>query len=107
MSKAPADEAYDANDEADRLADAMKTQLRKDAADWSSARAEGSARQAAEFRVPVAKPASSPAPRRAARAKPASPVATTQAGPKKPFSMSYDGVPQADYITYMIARGAK
>ena len=26
---------------------------------------------------------------------------------KKPFSMSYDGVTQADYITYMIARGTR
>jgi hypothetical protein len=41
------------------------------------------------------------------RTKPASPVTSPAAGPKKPFSMSYDGVPQADYITYMIARGAK
>ena len=28
-------------------------------------------------------------------------------GTKKPFTMSYDGVTEADYIAYMIARGTR
>jgi len=28
-------------------------------------------------------------------------------GPKKPFTMSYDGVTEADYITYLVARGTR
>jgi hypothetical protein len=107
MSKAPTDDENHSDGEADRQADAMKSQLRKDVASWSSARAEGSARQSAELSVPVARQ-SPPLPvKRVRRTKPASSAVKTQAGPKKPFSMSYDGVPQADYITYMITRGAK
>jgi hypothetical protein len=35
------------------------------------------------------------------------PAATDGASPKKPFSMSYDGVSSAEYIKYMIDRGSR
>ena len=106
MSKTPdGDAKIDAD--ADRQATAMKDQLKKDVATWSSARADGSARQSAELSVPVARQPPAPTARRVKRTKPASSVPKPDPGPNKPFSMSYDGVPQADYITYMIARGAK
>lgn len=35
------------------------------------------------------------------------PTAKDRALPKKPFSMSYDGVSPAEYIQYMIDRGSR
>jgi hypothetical protein len=97
------------DDEPDRQADAMKDQLRKDVASWSAARSGASTRQADEFNVPVVQavrqPSLQPA-KRVRRAKPIAPEAKPLAL-KKPFSMSYDGVTQEDYITYMIARGTR
>ena len=106
MSKTPDDDTTTGAD-ADRQADAMKDQLKKDVAMWSSARADGSARQQAELTVPAARQSPPAAAKRVTRTKPAAPAANSAAAPKKPFGMSYDGVPQADYITYMIARGAR
>jgi anti-sigma factor RsiW len=106
MSKMPGDDEQTDAD-ADRQAAAMKDQLRKDVAMWSSARADGSSRQSADLSEAVAKQPPASTARRVKRTQPASPATSPLGGPKKPFSMSYDGVPQADYITYMIARGAK
>jgi hypothetical protein len=48
-----------------------------------------------------------PAAPRARRPKPvAPPAAAPAAATRKPFRMSYDGVTEADYITYIIERGA-
>ena len=102
-----AEEAGPAAD-SDRQADAMKDQLRKDVASWSAARSEGSARQVAELSAPATEKQPMPQPvrrvKRATRAVAEVKPATTA---KKPFSMSYDGVSAADYITHMIARGAR
>jgi hypothetical protein len=109
MSKAPTSEADHPEGEPDSQVDAMKDQLRKDVASWSAARSGASAREAGEFSVPVAQVARQPSPqpaKRVRRAKPASPEVKPP-GQKKPFGMSYDGVTQADYITYMIARGTR
>jgi hypothetical protein len=108
MSPAPDNDESIPDEEADRRADAMKDQLRKDVASWSAARSEGSVRQAEEFSVPLAKPSPPQPATRANRPKPVSRDASKPgSGPKKPFSMSYDGVTEAEYITYMIARGAR
>ena len=106
MSNTPDDDATTDAD-ADRQAAAMKDQLKKDVAMWSSARADGSTRQQAESNLPAARQSPAPSARRATRTKPVASAAKPAPGPKKPFGMSYDGVPQADYITYMIARGAR
>ncbi len=93
--------------DAENPSQAMNDRLRGDVTSWMAARSEAAARAPEELSVPVTR---SPAPRPAARAKPArsTPV---QAEPtvvkKKPFGMSYDGMSQADYITYMISRGAR
>jgi len=101
--------------EADRQDDALKHQLRKDVASWSAARSEGLTRSTVEFGVPEvrpsalqpATPARIPA-TRVRRPKSVLPQVDKQAPvQKQPFGMSYDGVTQADYITYMIARGAR
>jgi hypothetical protein len=95
--------------EADKQASVMKDQLRKEVAVWNASRSETSAKQEADFGVPVpSRPASRPATKQAKRAKPAETPATKPAGaPKKPFSMSFDGVTDAEHIKYIIARGAR
>jgi hypothetical protein len=94
--------------EADRQADAMKAQLRKDVDSWSKARGEPSTALIAEADTSVArKPPSSPPASKPKKA------ATPKAAPaevaisKKPFSMSYGGVTAAEYIQYMIDRGLR
>jgi hypothetical protein len=107
MSLTPSDDAMEPDGAAEIQADAMKDQLRKDVASWSASRSEGATRQAAELSVATAKqPAPQPA-KRVRRAIAAKPKIEQTSAAKKPFSMSYDGVTQADYITYMITRGAR
>jgi hypothetical protein len=94
--------------EADRQADAMKAQLRKDVDSWSKARSEPSTALIAEADTAVArKPASSPPVSRAKKAATPKPVPVEAATGKKPFSMSYGGVTAAEYIQYMIDRGSR
>jgi hypothetical protein len=107
MSTAPYSQDGDLEQRADRQADAMKAQLREDVASWSKARNETSQ----QLVVPTASPARPPSvpsaekPRKSKRAasavKPAPPPDT------RPFRMSYDGGTTADYIQYMIDRGAR
>jgi hypothetical protein len=109
MSTAPDNDKGTLDEETERQARAMKDQLRRDVASWSAARSEGSARGAAEeITVPITKPTPVQPSARVKRPTPASPdVNKAASGPKKPFSMSYDGVTAKDYITYMLARGAR
>jgi hypothetical protein len=93
-----------ADGDVDVQSDAMKDQLRKDVASWREGRADGSTRQATELSVAVAKPAPAP---RAKRVKPVAVAAEPEVAKKKPFGMSYDGSTNADYINYMISRGAR
>jgi len=106
MSTVPTDDEKSLDVAADEQADAMKDQLRKDVASWSTARSEESALKVTEVSVQMAKPAAQLV-KRVKRAKPTVPDVKPAATGKKPFSMSYDGVTEADYITYMIARGAR
>lgn len=107
MSIAPEPLDDNAEWEADRQADAMKAQLRKDVNSWAKARSDASPGRIAEASPPVVSP---PAPRPVARTKkagaaaPAVKPADTRA---KPFSMSYNGGSTKDYIQYMIDRGAR
>jgi hypothetical protein len=108
MSMAPDNDETDLDREAGKQADAMKDRLRKDVASWSAARSATHSRDAAEASVPV--PTHSPAARPATRAKQPKPTVPDVGKPanaaKKPFRMSYDGVTEADYISYIIERGA-
>lgn len=108
MTMAPGNQVTHPDGEADRQADAMKDRLRKDVASWSAARSGTHARDAAESSVPVPPPPPAPRPaKRAKRPKPVSPDAGAPANAaRKPFRMSYDGVTEADYISYIIERGA-
>ncbi len=108
MSMAPGNDETDPDREAGKQADAMKDRLRKDVASWSAARSATSGRDAADSSVPV--PAQSAAPQPATRAKRRKPVLPDAGKPanavRKPFRMSYDGVTEADYISFIVERGA-
>jgi hypothetical protein len=62
---------------------------------------------AAEIQADATKDQSPQQAKRVRRASAAKRKVAEVSGAKKPFSMSYDGVTQADYITYMITRGAR
>jgi hypothetical protein len=100
------DEANQSDLEAEAQSAAMNNQLRNDVANWKAGRSEENALRT-ESSTPVVKPAvAKPTPRsRAPKAAAAPPV--VESGKKKPFGMSYDGMSQADYITYRISRGAR
>jgi hypothetical protein len=105
MSIVPGDDETGLDDAAGKQADAMKDRLRKDVASWSAARSATHSRDAADASVPVPPPA----PRPVKRAQPLKPVPPDAGAPanaaRKPFRMSYDGVTEADYISYIIERG--
>jgi len=107
----PGDPADDAASPADTVAvdavaaAAMNDQLRGDVTSWRAARSEAVAVASAELAGPAARV---PMPKSVARRKHAKPVGAQPAtDKKKPFGMSYDGMSQADYISYMISRGAR
>jgi hypothetical protein len=104
MSMPPANNETDADRESSKQADAMKDRLRKDVASWSAARSATYNRDTA-----MPPPPSAPATQQPARAKRSKQAAQTSgntiAAAKKPFRMSYDGVTEADYISYIIERG--
>jgi hypothetical protein len=92
--------------DADREADAMKDQLRKDVASWNASRS-GETADLAKSVVPAPRPQAAPAPRAARqKARPAE-VAAPVVTEKKPFKMSYDGTTDKDYIAQRIKLGAR
>lgn len=107
MDLPPGDDQADRERQADKQANVMKEQLRKEVEVWNAARDDSSAHQAADFAAPAPSgPASRPA--RARRAQPAAaPAPKAKDAPRKPFSMSFDGVTDAEHISYMIARGRR
>jgi len=110
MSTLPPSQDDSAERDADRQADAMKDRLRKDVASWSEARGEPSLRSAQQTDTPSARqppPPSVAGAKKAKAARTATPVAAPAPVGTKPFKMSYDGGSTADYIQYMIKRGAR
>jgi hypothetical protein len=106
MNASPA-EGHDQPDvEADRQADAMKDQLRKDVASWSAARSGESTDLGARPNAQATRPAATPRATRA-KAKPVVAAAPPIAVEKKPFKMSYDGTTDKDYIAQRIKLGAR
>ena len=92
--------------DADRQADAMKDQLRKDVASWAAARS-GETADLAKSTVPAARQPAAPTARATRqKARPAE-VATPVVAEKKPFKMSYDGTTDKDYIAQRIKLGAR
>lgn len=92
--------------DADRRADAMKDQLRKDVASWSAARS-GETTDSGKSSAPVTRHQAAPTARATRqKARPAEPAAPVTAE-KKPFKMSYDGTTDKDYIAQRIKLGAR
>ena len=107
MSTAPYSQDGDLEQGADRLADAMKAQLRKDVASWSKARNETSQQLVVEPTAPPARQPSLLSAAKPRKSKRAAAAAKPEPLGTKPFRMSYDGGSTADYIQYMIDRGAR
>jgi hypothetical protein len=106
MTNSPATGEDQPDIDADRQADAMKDQLRKDVASWSASRS-GETADLAKSVVPPTRQQAAPSarvPRQ--RARPAEPAAPVVAE-KKPFKMSYDGTTDKDYIAQRIKLGAR
>ncbi len=102
----PAEFSNDENDnEADREAAAMKAALNKQVAAWSTQRDGAPGETGATL--------SQPAPARARRASEtakkaaAAPAAKPAESASRPFSMSYDGQTQADYLKGRIDRKSR
>jgi hypothetical protein len=108
MAPLPADDQNEPDIEADRKADAMKDQLRKDVASWTASRSAETPDLGARATAPVARQTASPPAARATRQK-AKPVEAPRpvAVEKKPFKMSYDGTTDRDYIAHRIKYGAR
>ncbi len=110
MSLPPGDDQDDTERQADKQATVMKDQLRKEVALWNASRDDTAGRPAADLTVPVTP---RPAPRLAKQPTRTAKKAAEETSPKpadapkKPFSMSFDGVTDAQHISYMIARGAR
>lgn len=109
MNPAPDDNADAAETDAPdtTAATALNEQLRKDVASWREGRSDGSARQATELSVAVARSIVPPTTAKMKRAKPAAAQTPAADSAKKPFGMSYDGTSRAEYIKLMISRGAR
>ena len=107
MNTAPYSQDGDLEQDADRQADAMKDQLRKDVASWSKARNETSQQLIVEPAVPANRQPSLPSAAKSKVSKRAAAAAKPAVLNTKPFRMSYDGGTTADYIQYMIDRGAR
>lgn len=108
MTASPANGQDEPDIEADKQADAMKDQLRKDVASWTASRSGETPDIGARSAAPVAKQTASAPAARATRQK-AKPVAaaTPVVVEKKPFKMSYDGTTDKDYIAQRIKLGAR
>jgi len=85
----------------------MEDKLRKDVAYWSGEHREQLSKEATDAKQSVVK---RPSPQPAGGSK--GPIASRReikpaAGRSKPFSMSYDGMTEAQYIQYRLDRGAR
>jgi hypothetical protein len=106
MMSSPATGQDQPDADADRQADAMKDQLRKDVASWAASRS-GETADPAKSIAPAASQKAAPTARATRqKAKPVEP-ATPGVVEKKPFKMSYDGTTDKDYIAERIRLGAR
>jgi hypothetical protein len=97
----------DEDSESRRQAAIMEERLRKDVTSWSGERREHAGQHATEPKPSAVKRPSPQLPGRS-RGPTASGRAIKPAAPcSKPFSMSYRGMTQAQYIQYRLDRGAR
>ena len=108
MSHATGDDQNEPDLEADRQADAMKDQLRKDVASWAASRAGEAPDNTVRAAASAARQTAAPSTPRATRQKAkAAEVAKPVEVKKQPFRMSYDGTTDKDYIAQRIKLGAR
>jgi hypothetical protein len=108
MTPVSADDQNGPDVDADRQADAMKDQLRKDVASWAAGRSHETADPGTRSVVPITRQNTAAPAVRATRQKTRPAEATTPAVvEKKPFRMFYDGTTDKDYIAQRIKLGAR
>ena len=93
--------------EAAKQVNSMQDQLSKEAASWSKGRRERAREPDSQPSPPVVQPRPVRS-TRGSKATSAASVAAKGRGPgSKPFSMSYDGVTQAEYVRELLERGSR
>ena len=93
--------------EADRRVNSMQDQLSREAASWSKDRRERVSEPVIQPSPPVIE-RSSVRPTRGSKDTSAPSVAAKGRGTgSKPFSMSYDGMTQAEYMRHLLERGSR
>ena len=98
--------AEPAHDEAAANTERFAAQLKQDVRSWSARENDATDRAADATLVMAAKQAKAATVRK--RAKPAAkPAAAPESTKGRPFSMSYEGVSNAQYLAGRIARGAR
>ncbi len=93
--------------DAERQATSMKDQLSKEVASWSKERSKQTDETAIAPKRPVVQqrtPRPTGEPKKASAPSNAGKAASARS---KPFSMSYDGTSQAEYIEYLLNRGSR
>jgi hypothetical protein len=93
--------------EADRQVNSMQDQLRREAASWSKDRRERPNEPVIQPSPPVIQPRSVRSTRESKDTSAPSVAAKGCGTGSKPFSMSYDGMTQAEYLRHLIERGSR
>jgi hypothetical protein len=93
--------------EADNPPDEMDGYLRSDAESDMNARSETSASQSTILSVPIVRTTPHRSAARSKHPKAVSLEVEPIAVKRKTYAMSYDGMSQAEYVSYMISRGAR
>jgi hypothetical protein len=107
MNTAPDSARHDEQPEAEGETAAMGVQLGKEAASWAKQRGQQPDRINAASKQPALQRHTRPS-SGASKKSNVSPVTGKQPGsPSRPFSMSYDGQTQAEYIQHLFDRGSR
>ena len=101
-----ADAAKEAH-EADRQVNSMQDQLSKEVASWSKDRKEQASESVIRPSTPAIEPGSAPLARGSKATGAASVAAKGHGTGSKPFSMSYGGMTQAEYMRHLLERGTR
>ena len=93
--------------EAERKVNSMQDQLSREAAPWSKDRRGRANEPVVQPSPPVIQPRSVRSTRGSKETSAPSVVAKGRGTGSKPFSMSYDGMTQAEYMRHLLERGSR
>lgn len=107
MRAEPDIEKHEAELEAERQANSMKDQLSKEVASWSKERRQQSSESAVGPSAAVVQRRARRPAAQSNKSSPPPPPDKASNAQSKPFSMSYDGMTQAEYTQYRRDRGSR